>query len=187
MSYPLDEILLLCLLAVLAGADNFIEIALFGVKKLDFLRRFRPFKDEPPDDVRGLASDGRRCGQRLQPVPSVPLVRAMVGPAGGEDPAWPVAGGVRAGGRAAGHRHRRLRRTSPRRQDLRHGDLARCGALEPQRLRQGRGLALAVVAGGGQTRLRQAHMGLAVPDDPEPLRADRYQAAAAAPDTAREG
>ena len=42
VSYPLDEILLLCLLAGLAGAECFTEIALFGVKKLDFLRRFRP-------------------------------------------------------------------------------------------------------------------------------------------------
>jgi len=49
VSYPLDEILLLCLLAVLAGAECFIEIALFGVKKLAFLRRFRRFKDGTPD------------------------------------------------------------------------------------------------------------------------------------------
>ena len=35
VSYPLDEILLLCLLAVLAGAEAFTEIALFGVKKLE--------------------------------------------------------------------------------------------------------------------------------------------------------
>ena len=48
VTYPLDEILLLCLLAVLAGAECFTEIALFGVKKLDFLRRFRPFKDGTP-------------------------------------------------------------------------------------------------------------------------------------------
>jgi predicted transposase YbfD/YdcC len=34
VSYPLDEILLLCLFAVLAGAECFTEIALFGVKKL---------------------------------------------------------------------------------------------------------------------------------------------------------
>ena len=46
--YPLDEILLLCLLAVLAGADTFTGIALFGCKKIDFLRRFRPFKDGMP-------------------------------------------------------------------------------------------------------------------------------------------
>jgi predicted transposase YbfD/YdcC len=49
VTYPLDEILLLCLLAVLAGAECFTEIALFGVKKLGFLRRFRPFKDGTPD------------------------------------------------------------------------------------------------------------------------------------------
>jgi predicted transposase YbfD/YdcC len=49
VTYPLDEILLLCLLAVLAGAECFTEIALFGVKKLGFLRRFRPFKRGTPD------------------------------------------------------------------------------------------------------------------------------------------
>jgi predicted transposase YbfD/YdcC len=48
VSYPLDEVLLLCLLAVLAGAECFTEIALFGVKKLEFLRRFRPFRDGTP-------------------------------------------------------------------------------------------------------------------------------------------
>ena len=47
--YPLNEILLLCLFAVLAGAECFTEIALFGVKKLGFLRRFLPFKDGTPD------------------------------------------------------------------------------------------------------------------------------------------
>src|SRR5664279_2705200 len=48
VSYPLDEVLLLCLLAVLGGAECFTEIALFGVKKREFLRRFRPFKDGTP-------------------------------------------------------------------------------------------------------------------------------------------
>jgi predicted transposase YbfD/YdcC len=48
VTYPLDEILLLCLVAVLAGADCFTEIALFGVKKLGFLRRFRPYRDGTP-------------------------------------------------------------------------------------------------------------------------------------------
>ena len=46
--YPLDEILLLCLLAVLAGAETFTDIARFGAKKLDLLRRFRPFRDGTP-------------------------------------------------------------------------------------------------------------------------------------------
>src|SRR6266508_1603395 len=46
--YPLDEILLLCLLAVLGGAETFVDIARFGEKKLDLLRRFRPFRDGTP-------------------------------------------------------------------------------------------------------------------------------------------
>ena len=46
--YPLDEVLLLALLAVLAGADSFVEIARFGDRKLDLLRRFRPFRDGTP-------------------------------------------------------------------------------------------------------------------------------------------
>ena len=48
VTYPLDEILLLCLLAVLAGAETFVDIALFGCKKRELLRRFRPFKDIKP-------------------------------------------------------------------------------------------------------------------------------------------
>jgi predicted transposase YbfD/YdcC len=52
--YPLDEVLLLSLLAVLAGAETFTEIALFGKKKIEFLRRFRPFADgTPPHDRLG--------------------------------------------------------------------------------------------------------------------------------------
>ena len=46
--YPLDEVLLLCLLAVLAGAESFVEIARFGTRKLDLLRRFRTFADGTP-------------------------------------------------------------------------------------------------------------------------------------------
>jgi hypothetical protein len=49
VTYPLNEILLLCLFAVLAGAECFTEIALFGVKKLGFLRRLLRFKDGTPD------------------------------------------------------------------------------------------------------------------------------------------
>lgn len=48
VTYPLDEVLLLCLLSVLAGAECITEIALFGTKKLALLRRFRPFKDGTP-------------------------------------------------------------------------------------------------------------------------------------------
>ena len=46
--YPLREVLLLCLLAVLAGAECFVEIARFGEKKIELLRRFLPFKDGTP-------------------------------------------------------------------------------------------------------------------------------------------
>src|SRR5271155_2883612 len=46
--YPLTEVLLLCLLAVLAGAETITDIARFGEKKLDLLRRFRPFAAGTP-------------------------------------------------------------------------------------------------------------------------------------------
>ena len=46
--YPLDEVLLLCLLAVLTGAEAFVDIARFGEKKIDLLRRFRSFRDGTP-------------------------------------------------------------------------------------------------------------------------------------------
>lgn len=46
--YPLKEILLLCLIAVLSGADSFVEIATYGKNKLDFLRRFLPFSNGTP-------------------------------------------------------------------------------------------------------------------------------------------
>ena len=46
--YSLYEV---SLLAVLAGAEAFTDIAWFGEKKLPFLRRFRPFRDgTPPHD-----------------------------------------------------------------------------------------------------------------------------------------
>lgn len=50
--YPLAEILLLSLLAVLAGAETFTAIAQFGKDKLDLLRRLRPFKNGAPDHDR---------------------------------------------------------------------------------------------------------------------------------------
>lgn len=46
--YPLDEVLLLVLLGVLACCESWVEIAKFGEKKLELLRRFRPFKDGTP-------------------------------------------------------------------------------------------------------------------------------------------
>ena len=46
--YPLAEVLLLCLLAVIAGAETITDIARFGDKKLDLLRRFKPFREGTP-------------------------------------------------------------------------------------------------------------------------------------------
>ena len=49
--YRLDELLLLSLLAVLAGAENFTDIARFGECKLALLRRFLPYSNgTPPHD-----------------------------------------------------------------------------------------------------------------------------------------
>jgi predicted transposase YbfD/YdcC len=51
---PLNEVLLLSLLAVLAGAEGFSDIARFGENKLSLLRRFLPFADgTPPHDTLG--------------------------------------------------------------------------------------------------------------------------------------
>ena len=55
--YPLDEVLLLALLATLAGAEAFTDIARFGEKKLALLRRLRPFHDgTPPHDRIGVTA-----------------------------------------------------------------------------------------------------------------------------------
>lgn len=53
--YPLDEVLLLTLCAVLCGADGWVSVALFGKQKLGFLRRFLPFANGTPShDQLGL-------------------------------------------------------------------------------------------------------------------------------------
>jgi predicted transposase YbfD/YdcC len=52
--YPLPEILLLLLCATVAGADDFVEITLWGEQHLDFLRRFEPFG-------RGIPSHDTLC------------------------------------------------------------------------------------------------------------------------------
>jgi predicted transposase YbfD/YdcC len=48
VTYPLEEILLLCLMATLAGAEHVTEIALFGEKKIGLLRRLRSFTNGTP-------------------------------------------------------------------------------------------------------------------------------------------
>ena len=46
--YPLEEIFLLVLCGVISGADGWTSIALYGQKKLEFLRRFLPFENGTP-------------------------------------------------------------------------------------------------------------------------------------------
>src|SRR6185503_19651281 len=46
--YPLPEILLLLLCATLAGADDFVEMELWGNEHLAFLRRFLPCQHGSP-------------------------------------------------------------------------------------------------------------------------------------------
>lgn len=48
VDYPLEEILLLCLTAVLAGAEHITDIALFGETRIELLRRLRPFINGTP-------------------------------------------------------------------------------------------------------------------------------------------
>src|ERR1700759_2525113 len=51
--YPLPEIMLLLLCATLAGADDFVEISLWGREQVPFLRKFFPFpKGLPSHDPR---------------------------------------------------------------------------------------------------------------------------------------
>lgn len=46
--YPLPEIMVLLLCATLAGADDFVEIALWGRRNLSFLRRLLPYQHGIP-------------------------------------------------------------------------------------------------------------------------------------------
>lgn len=48
VSYPLDEIMLVVLCAVISGADGWTSVALYGQKKLELLRRFLPFENGTP-------------------------------------------------------------------------------------------------------------------------------------------
>jgi predicted transposase YbfD/YdcC len=54
VKYVLKEVLLLCLIANLAGAETPTDMARFGEKKLDLLRRFLPYENgTPPHDTIG--------------------------------------------------------------------------------------------------------------------------------------
>lgn len=49
--FPLPEVLLLVLCATLAGADDFVEIRLWGTQNLAFLRRFYAYEHGIPSHV----------------------------------------------------------------------------------------------------------------------------------------
>ena len=48
VDFPLPEVPVLILLAVLAGAETFTDIARFGERKIKLLRRFRPYVNGTP-------------------------------------------------------------------------------------------------------------------------------------------
>jgi predicted transposase YbfD/YdcC len=48
--YPLDEVLFLCVCAVISGAEGWSGIAQFGQAKLDWFRRFLPFENGIPNE-----------------------------------------------------------------------------------------------------------------------------------------
>jgi predicted transposase YbfD/YdcC len=56
--YPLPEILLLLLCATLAGADDLVEVGVWGGEQLAFLRRFLPYEHGIPshDTLRGVVA-----------------------------------------------------------------------------------------------------------------------------------
>ena len=62
LQYPLDEVLLLCVAAVISEADGWHGIALFGQAKLDWLRRWLPYENGIPDEdtiawvIRGVSA-----------------------------------------------------------------------------------------------------------------------------------
>ena len=70
--YPLEKILMLCLCAVISGADCWIEVSLYGRQGLAFLCRFLPFKHGVPShDQLGIvfarlhAQQFQRLGEAL--------------------------------------------------------------------------------------------------------------------------
>lgn len=51
VKYPLYEILLLCLCAILCGCETFEDIEIYGQEKLDFLRKFYAYEHGIPSNV----------------------------------------------------------------------------------------------------------------------------------------
>ena len=91
--YPLPEVLLLLLCGTIAGADDFVELALWGGEHLAFLRRFLPYARGVPshdtlcevvaalDPELFKACFARWVEQLRSPAPAAP---GAVGPGAGE-------------------------------------------------------------------------------------------------------
>ena len=54
--YELDEVLFLCICAVISGAEGWSAIAQFGRAKLDWLRHYLPYENGLPNGVSGRIS-----------------------------------------------------------------------------------------------------------------------------------
>jgi predicted transposase YbfD/YdcC len=83
--YPLDEILLLALLAVLGGADSFVEIARFGCKKRELLRRFRKRHGWPGLNAIAMVESTRETGGAIERdtryyITSLVMMAHLLGP-----------------------------------------------------------------------------------------------------------
>jgi hypothetical protein len=68
--YPLSEILLLLLCETLAGADDFVEIALWGNEHLDFLRPFLPYQGGIPIERQKSAPISAQSGSTATASPA---------------------------------------------------------------------------------------------------------------------
>lgn len=48
--YPMDEILLLTLTAVICGSEGWLDIEAFGREKIDYLQQFLPYANGTPSE-----------------------------------------------------------------------------------------------------------------------------------------
>ena len=48
--YPMEEILLVTITAIICGAEGWADLALFGKKKIEYLKQILPFKNSTPTD-----------------------------------------------------------------------------------------------------------------------------------------
>ena len=78
--YLLNEILVLSLFAVLAGAESFADIARFGEKKLELLRRLRPICGGATSHKGRLGGNrgGRQPGTKRRGLKKSPPVAAAL-------------------------------------------------------------------------------------------------------------